>query len=519
MSNENQKLPLTEKICYGFGDFASCLFWQTLTFYLLFFYTEVFGITAKAAAAMFFVSRVTDALFDVVMGMVADRTRTRWGRFRPYLLWMAVPLAVAAVLAFTTPSFSETGKIVYAYATFMLFMFLYSAINIPYTALLGVISGDPVERADAATSKFISAYVAGILVTSTALPLASYFGKVAEVTQKVQGQADDVVKAAVMAANQRGWSLTVITFAVVAVVFFLITFIASRERIQPIAKEQTTAKVDLKDIVHNVPWLLLFVVTILFILFVCIRLNVTVHYFKYYVGEQVVPWLAKTANVMFRVFVNPIRGLFGWTALQMLPLDYRFGYEWLASIFNGIGQVLSVVGTALVPICARLLGRKRAAITLFIIALICTGSFYFFKPENIRLILFFQILGSIAGGPISALFWIMYADTADYSEWKTGRRATGLVYSASIMSTKLGWAIGGSVAALILGWLGYKANEAANPQVLLGLKAMMSVIPVAVGAIALVILFFYPLNDPTMSKIKGELDQRRKSSAEPAPVA
>jgi len=518
MSNENQKLPLTEKICYGFGDFASCLFWQTLTFYLLFFYTEVFGITARAAAAMFFVSRVTDALFDVVMGMVADRTRTRWGRFRPYLLWMAIPLAVAAVLAFTTPSFSENGKIIYAYATFMLFMFLYSAINIPYTALLGVISGDPVERADAATSKFISAYVAGIIVTSTALPLVSYFGKVAEATQKAQGQAGAAAKEAVMAANQRGWSMTVITFAVVAVVFFFITFLATRERIQPIAKEQTTAKVDLEDIVRNVPWLLLFVVTILFILFVCIRLNVTVHYFKYYVGEQVVPWLAQTANFVVRVFVNPLRGLAGWTALELLPLDHKFGYEWLASIFNGIGQVLSVVGTALVPVCARLLGRKRAAITLFIIALICTGSFYFFKPENIRLILFFQILGSIAGGPISALLWIMYADTADYSEWKTGRRATGLIYSASIMSTKLGWAVGGSLAALMLGWLGYKANEVADLQVQLGLKAMMSVIPVAVGVIALVLLFFYQLNDTTMARIKTDLDERRKAGSQAMPT-
>ena len=518
MSTESQKLPLREKICYGFGDFASCLFWQTLTFYLLFFYTEVFGITAQAAAAMFFVSRVTDALFDVVIGMIADRTRTRWGRFRPYLLWMAVPLAVAAVLAFTTPSFAETGKIVYAYATFMLFMFLYSAINIPYTALLGVISGDPVERADAATSKFICAYVAGIIVTSIALPLASYYGNVEQVTAQVQGQAEGAAKAAIMAANQKGWSLTVLTFAVVAVVFFFITFAATRERIQPIAKERTAAKDDLKDILQNVPWLLLFVVTILFILFVCIRLNVTIHYFKYYVGEQVVPWLAHAANVFVRIFVNPVRALFGWTALEMLAPDHKFGYEWLASIFNGVGQVLSVVGTALVPVCVRLLGRKRAAITLFALALICTGSYYFFKPENIRLILFFQILGSITGGPISAILWIMYADTADYSEWKTGRRATGLVYSASIMSTKLGWAIGGSVAALILGWLGYQPNVAATPEVQLGLKAMMSVIPVGVGVIALVLLFFYKLNDPTMAKIKADLDAKRKAGGEPAPA-
>jgi len=519
MSNEPQKLPLREKICYGFGDLASCLFWQTITFYLLFFYTDVFGITAKTAACMFFVSRVSDAIFDVVMGMTADRTRTRWGRFRPYLLWMAVPLAVAAVMAFTTPSFGGTARIVYAYATFIVFMFLYSAINIPYTALLGVISGDPVERADAATSKFISAYVAGIIVTATALPLVSHFGKVAEVAQRMQGQSESVVKAAVTAANQKGWSMTMLAFGVVAVVFFLITFFATQERIQPVAKEKTAVKDDLNDIVRNVPWILLFLVTILFILFVCIRLNVTVHYFKYYIGEQVVPWLSKFNNFWINAVINPVRSMFGAQVIERLPMDHKFGFEVLASIFNSIGQVLSVVGTALVPICARYLGRKRAAIILFIVALICTGSFYFFKPEDIGLILGFQMLGSIAGGPISALLWILYADTADYSEWKTGRRATGLVFSASIMSNKLGWAVGGSVAAMILGWLGFKANEVANLQVQLGLKAMMSVIPVAVGVLALILLFFYKLDEPTMAKIKAELEERRKSSGQAVSAA
>jgi GPH family glycoside/pentoside/hexuronide:cation symporter len=469
MSNEIQKLPLREKIGYGFGDLASVLFWQTIMVYLLYFYTDVFGLTAKAAGVMFFVSRVSDAIFDVVIGMLADRTKSRWGKFRPYMLWGAVPLAVSAVLAFSTPNFADAGKLIYAYVTFIAFMFLYSTVNIPYTALLGVISGDPVERADAATSKFIGAFTAGIIVSATALPLAKYFGE---------------------GNDAKGWHMTMIIYAVAAVVFLWVTFLSAHERVQPIAKEKTNVARDLGDIVQNVPWILLFIVTILFILFVCIRMNVTTHYFKYYVGEQNVTLFGKT---------------------------HKYGFEVLASAFNTVGQLLSLVGVALVPLFARFLGRKKAAIILFITALICTGSFHFFKPENLMLIFVFQAVGSLAGGPISALLWIMYADTADYSEWKTGRRATGLVFSASIMSNKLGWAIGSMIAAFILARTGFVANVAQNINVLNGLKEMMSLIPVAVGAVALILLmFFYKLDEETMAKVKAGLDERRKASAQAA---
>jgi GPH family glycoside/pentoside/hexuronide:cation symporter len=210
------------------------------------------------------VSRLLDAFFDVVIGMTADRTKTRWGKFRPYLLWMAIPLAVSAVLAFTTPAFGGAAKIVYAYVTFVFFMFMYSAINIPYTAMLGVISGDPVERTSASSFKFIGAYVGGFIVSATALPLARYFG---------HDGADP----------QKGWHMTLMIYGVAAVILFLITFFSTHERITPIAKEKTSIARDLEDLTQNVPWLLLFAATILFILFVCIRLSVTTHYFKYYI--------------------------------------------------------------------------------------------------------------------------------------------------------------------------------------------------------------------------------------------
>jgi GPH family glycoside/pentoside/hexuronide:cation symporter len=263
----------------------------------------------------------------------------------------------------------------------------------------------------------------------------------------------------------------------------------------------------------------LFLVTILFILFVCIRLSITTHYFKYYVGEQVSPWLANFFNFFLRI-VNPIKTLFGRPQMVLFEATHKFGFDVLTSAFNTVGQVVSLLGLAMIPVVARFLGRKRATSILFVIALICTGSFYFFKPENLPMIFIMQIIGSLAGGPISALLWLMYADTADYSEWKTGRRATGLVFSASIMSNKLGWAIGSMIAGFILASTGFIANVVQNVNVQNGLKAMMSVIPVSIGVVALIILmFFYKLDEATMAKVKADLEDRRKASGEDVATA
>jgi GPH family glycoside/pentoside/hexuronide:cation symporter len=492
MENVPQKLSIKEKIGYGFGDLASCLFWATIMSQLLFFYTDIFGLTGKAAGLMFFISRILDAFFDVVIGMTADRTKSRWGKFRPYILWGAVPLAVSAVLAFSTPEFSEAGKLAYAYVTFILFMFLYSAVNIPYTALLGVISGDPVERTSASSFKFVGAYLGGFIVSATVLPLAAHFGG---------GNA------------AKGWQMTMGFYGIAAIIFFLITFLSTRERIQPIAKEKTSVKNDLKDLSKNVPWMLLFIVTILFILFVCIRLSVTTHYFKYYIGEQASPLLAHISNFFIQFILNPLYGTFGKEQIALLDVTHKFGFEVLTSVFNTLGQGLSLVGVLLVPWFAKIFGRKGGVLILFVVALVCTGAFYFFKPENLLLIFIFQFFGSLTGGPISALLWVLYADTADYSEWKTGRRATGLVFSASIMSNKIGWAVGSMIAAFILDQTGFVANVIQNIDVQNGLRNMMSIIPVAIGSVAFIILaFFYKLDEPTMKKVKEELDARRKVS-------
>jgi GPH family glycoside/pentoside/hexuronide:cation symporter len=488
MSAEKHKLSFWEKAGYGCGDFASVLFWQTIMVYLFFFYTDVFGLTAAAAGTMMGVSRLLDAFIDVGVGMTADRTSTRWGKFRPYLLWMSVPLAVAAVITFITPDFGPTGKLVYAYVTFILFMFFYSAINIPYTSLLGVISSDPNERTSASSFKFVGAYLAGIIVSISALPLAKYLGN---------------------GNPGKGWPVTMTIYAAASVVFFFITFISTRERIQPIAKEKMSIRSDLKDLFKNVPWFILFAVTILFILFVCIRLAVTTHYFKYFIGEKEVVWLTVLINFILR-FINYVTHLFGKQGIALLEMTHKYGFEILTSLFNFIGQAFSLVGVLLVPWFTRVVRKKRAVLILFATALVCTGAFFFLNPNQLPWIFGFQIIGSLTGGPISAVLWAMYADTADYSEWKTGRRATGLVYSASIMSNKIGWAVGTAIAGFILSAYGFVPDVVQNAGVLMGLKSMMSVIPLVMGTVAFFLLWiFYKLDDDIMKKIKEELEARR----------
>jgi len=273
-----------------------------------------------------------------------------------------------------------------------------------------------------------------------------------------------------------------IVYAVAAVIFFAITFLSTKERVKPIKEEKSSVKTDLKDLIKNDAWIILFAVTILFILFTCVRTSVTTHYFKYFVGVQDF-------------------SIFGTT--------HHFTYEDLASAFNGIGQAFSLIGVFLVPWFAGMSGKKRAVSILLIVAMICTGAFYFFQPSNLILIFVFQIFGSVTGGPISAILWSMYADTADYSEWKTGNRATGLIYSASIMSNKIGWAVGAAIVGLLLGLFGFKANEVQNADVQDGLRSMMSLIPVAFGFVALVLLYFYKLDEKKLSQIKADLDTRR----------
>ena len=478
MNNEATDRPgLTEKVCYGFGDLASVLYWQTFMLYLTYFYTDVFGISAGVAATMFLVSRIFDGVNDPVMGMIADRTASRWGRFRPWLLWLCVPFAVVGVLTFTTPDwldvdivlfswgdvdFATNGKIIWAYLTYFGIMILYTGINIPYTALLGVISPDSADRTSVSSIKFLFAFAAGIIVSATLLPMVKYLG------------GDDEAK---------GWQLSFVVYGIAAVLFFFIAFRGTRERVQPSRQQSPSVWRDLQALASNRPWWILLATTITFILFIAIRSSVTVHYFKYYVGEQ------------------------------ELGLPFLQSFETLTSAFNTVGQACSLVGVLLVDWFARLVGKKTAFIILFVVTIASTAGFYVLQPEHVPWMFLLQVTGSLSGGPMSVLLWAMYADTADYAEWKLGRRATGLVFSASTMSQKIGWAFGAFVSLQLMAQVGFTANEDQSPESLRGMVLLFSLIPAAFGVLSLLIVAAYPLGERMMETITADLKARRDGEA------
>jgi glycoside/pentoside/hexuronide:cation symporter, GPH family len=471
-----ERLTMREKFSYGFGDLASCLYWTTISSYLLIFYTDIFGISAIAAGTMMALSRTSDAFFDPVIGMLSDRTRSRWGKFRPYLLWGCVPLALAGFLTFTVPDFSEKGKLIWAYLTFNALMLIYTTINIPYTAMLGVISPNPNERTSLSSIKFVGAYAAGIIVNATLLPMAKVGGWLGATTV------------------QHGWQMSFAIYGVASIIFFLTVFFNTKERVLPPKAQKTSLGKDLGDLVTNKPWVVLLVATITFILFVALRGNVTAHYFKYYVGPQTI--------TLPSFLPKAIAGTQVW------------GWESLVSAFGTSNQVLSLIGVMLIPFVGRILGRKLAFIVLFSIAILSTASFYVLKPDQLLLIYGINALGSITGGPLSALLWAMYADTADYAEWKTGRRATGLVFSASIFAQKQGWGVSGGLTGILLGTLGFVANQAQTAPALHGLVSLMSIYPAILGVLSLLlIVFLYPLNETKMSEIAADLKSRRAAEA------
>ena len=439
--------------------------------YLTIFYTDVFGIGAAAAGTMIGLSRSTDAFFDPVMGMLADRTKTRWGKFRPFLLWFCVPLAVMGVLTFTVPNLGASGKLIWAYVTYNAIMLIYTAINIPYTALLGVISPNPNERTALVSIQLVGAFVGGIIVSATLLPMSKVGGWLGAKTV------------------ERGWQMSFAIYGVAAVICFLTTFFNTRERVSPPRAQKTSVLRDLGDLVTNGPWLIVLATTITFIFSVAIRSSVTAHYFKYYVGSQMVTlpsFLPKSAA-----------GTQVWS------------WESLVSVFNTSNQIASLVGVIMIPFFARIVGRKAAVVVLFIIAIASTASFYFLRPDQLPLIFGINLLASLSNGPLVALLWAMYADTADYAEWKRGRRATGLIFSASIFSQKQGWAIGAWVALALMQSVGFVANTVQTPSSLRGLVLLMSVFPAALGALSVVLVFFYPLNEEKLSQIASDLKERR----------
>ncbi len=735
MSKESIKLSLKEKLGYATGDFASNLFWQPFTIFLLYYYTDIFGISAAAIGTMFLITRIWDTFFDPIVGIVSDRTQTRWGKFRPYLLWFAIPFGLVGALTYLAPDLSQGGKLVFAYITYTIMMMIYSAINVPYSALLGVISPDPHERESASSYKFAFAFLAGIIVQAATLPMVNFLGKndqeivklevkndtlyineVKNGTAKITLSANDgkggtkeqtfyvkvykpglippkakitpatdtlfenfgtkiydltglfennstdklkfeakcdnekVVRVRVVnnqllikeagkgissitidASNDVGTasiSFTVIVttrdnhfpvkvskidtlnlmkgfkkkeidvspifsdpdadnlyyfattsdakvvgttikknkltinevgigksqiilyaydskggfatdtislrvdapgnaipiiekpidnqnlvagfgqlaipvhqvfsdkdndklnlnvtlvneskgyfhtmgiFAILAVLMFFITFLTTHERVRPISENNSSIKDDLKDLLKNKPWLVLFALSIFMQIYVAIRQSSIIYYFKYYVGNTE-----------------------------------------LAALYLVLGTIASLIGAFLIQYPAKKFGKKLSYIMLIIFGTLFTVLTFWVKPDQYVPMFALQFILQFFTGPLSPLLWAMYTDSADYSEWKTGRRATGLILSASVFSLKFGWAIGSAITGWLLAYFGFQANIIQNIEAQTGIRMLISIIPSISLVLAGFAMFFYQLNQKTLAQMTAELAERRKKES------
>jgi glycoside/pentoside/hexuronide:cation symporter, GPH family len=448
MSADMQKLSIKEKIGYSLGDCAANFVFQTQLIFLMNFYTDVFGMAAKTAGIMFLVSRLWDAVNDPIMGALADRTNTRWGRFRPWVLATAVPFAVLFALAYTTPNLGTTGKIVWAYVTYNALMMIYTANNVPYSALTGVLTGNSDERTSLVSWRFILAMTAAFLVQTFTLDLVKFFG------------GDDPAK---------GYPLTMGMWGAIAVVFFVITFLTTKERVQPNPQQRTSLKQDLLDLVQNKTWVALAALTVFVFIYLSMRGSVTLYYFRYY---------------LHRV------DLFGW--------------------FNGAGMIATMIGILFSkPLAVRFGKRDTFRVSLFLTA-VCTALFLFLPPDAIPLVFGLQILLQFIYGITIPLLWAMMADVADLSEWKTGRRATAMTFAATVFALKLGLSIGGALTGWFLELYGYVPNVDQSERTLSGIRLMMSLFPAIAFVIGVGALTFYAIDRRLELTIEHELSERRK---------
>ena len=440
-------LTFKEKLGYGLGDTASHFVWDMVGFWLLFFYTDVYKIPAAAAGTIMLIARFWDMGIDPVIGVISDRTRTRWGKFRPYILFGALPYAVLAVLTFTTPDLGVTGKIIYAGATYALLMTAYAAVNLPYSSLAAVMTDDTYERAGLNTYRFICAFTGQLVVTGLALTLADYFG------------GDD---------KARGYQCTLILFGFLSLVFFFITFKTSKERVQPSKSLEGSVAEDLGNLLRNRPWIILAVVGIVSFVMFAMQNAAIVYYFKYYIGKE-----------------NNVQ------------------------LFNVIGTIALIVALPAAKPLARRFGNKNVFIASSLISGAFFISLYLPGEKDIIAVYALNILAKMAYAPAVPLLWTMIADSADYSEWKSGRRATGLYFSAATFAQKAGWGIGAAIAGCLLAAFNYVPNAVQSESALTGIKLLISVFPGILYMACALFMLGYNIDSRTTDQMKKDLETSR----------
>ncbi|MBC2606342.1 MFS transporter [Pelagicoccus albus] len=457
MTTSSEKISVKEKLGYGVGDAASNFFFHSFNILLLGYYTDVFGLTATAVGTMFIVTKLFDAFTDPIMGLIADRTKTRWGKFRPYVLWTAVPFGVIGYAMFANPDLSESGKLVYAYFTYSLMMLAYTVINVPYSSLLGVISASSVERTSVSTYRFVCAFGAQLLISAFVMPLKGLLGG-----------GDEGL----------GYQRTMALFAIASVFLWFATFLTTRERVEPSPDQRVDFKNDVGVVFKNLAWIVLVAVAILTLTNVGVRGGATYYYVRYYIEDS--------DKMVFWIFD-------------------RTSLAWLS---GGLGML---VGTFLTNPLTRAFDKRSLMIWLTGLNGLFMVGMFLIGPDQYWLMICIGFVGTIIVGPTPAIVWSMYADVADYGEWKFGRRTTGLVFSGLLFSQKMGLAIGAGLAGWILGWFGYVAGETQSEHSLLGIKLLFTVFPGLLTLAAAAATVFYPLSDVRVLEIDADLKATRKS--------
>ena len=463
--DNGDRLKKSEYIGYALGDTASNFFFQTFNIFLTYYYVDVWGIPATVLLWLIPLVRAFGAFDDVIMGLIADRTNTRWGKFRPYLLFGAIPYGICGYLMFAGPDLGPTGKIIYAAVTYALMMVSYTVINVPYSAMLGVISPSPRTRTVASTYRFVGAFGAAFLISLFVRPLVKHFGVESEI---------------------RGFQLTMAIFAVVSVVLILITFATTKERVKPPPQQKTNVREELGELIKNWPWVVLLITSIFSNAFSALRSGSTIFFFKYVQGYD------STAIV--------------W------GLDRT-------TLFLSSGALGLVMGTMCLGPIARKIDKKYYAAGLSLVTGLCFLAFFFVPKGQFGLMVALNMLAQFCAGPTSALTWALYADVADYGELKYGRRSTGLIYSASLFSIKTGILIGGFLVPLFLAQFGYEKGAASQTvRALLGITIAFSIGPALFALLKAVALMIYPLNQRRLDEIEQSLALRRSAASAARPA-
>ncbi|WP_185235894.1 MFS transporter [Teredinibacter franksiae] len=536
-NDRTAKLSWGEKLGYGVGDAGFNFYWIIIGSYLLYFYTDIFGLTPAVASVMFLVTKIVDAFTDPLMGAIADRTKTRWGKFRPYLLFGALPMAGAATLTMSTPDLDETGKIVWAYATYSLMMLTYTILSTPYSSLSGVLTADTRERNSIFGIRFFFAYFTGILVGALTPDLADYFGN-----------GDDAT----------GWQRTMLLYSLIATVLFWITFFTTKERIQPPATQQPNAIQDIQDLLQNRPWLILFALALIIMITLTLRGSSAAYYFKYfverpdligaYIGLQMAAYMVGAGCTPFLtawmdkakllVLLMSIVGVLS-IAFTFVPKPESNGVQSIQSENKIVLQASSFIDGA-IPENAKVsweehekvfwVVKKRLVIADAGKTLVlenAKGKVISVKisyrdpqgnsvvvdsadfPSEILVMFLLNILISLCLGPKSPLTWSMYADAADYNEWKTGRRATAMTFSAATFAQKIGGALGAAAIGAILATIGYTANQAQSDASQMGIVILQTAVPGVFAFVAIVALKFYDLSGEKLESIQADLKRRQ----------